>query len=190
MNNSIFNYKIKMNGLRIYPSDYIKYLGIYLDSFLNCNFNCEILGKKLKRANGMLCKARHYVPLHELISIYHAIFSSHLIYGCQIWGQVVNVHNETISKIQNKAMRILSFADFYSNSNPLYKNMNIIKIKDFVSMQNCLFVHDFLNKKLPECFDNYFKTTHDIHSQGTRASSLGQIFQTNSNTTTYCMCMA
>ena len=35
----------------------------------------------------MLSKVRHYVPKEELKSIYHAIFSSHMTYGCQIWGQ-------------------------------------------------------------------------------------------------------
>ena len=73
-----FNFKIKMNGHRVRPSDFIKYLGIYLDSTLSGRFHCEILARKLKRANGMLCKIRHYVPDTELRSIYYAIFSSHI----------------------------------------------------------------------------------------------------------------
>ena len=82
---------IKMNGLRIYPSSYIKYLGVYLDASLNGNQHCNLLVRKLKRANGILSKARHYVPTGELLSIYHAIFSSHLVYGCQILGQSINI---------------------------------------------------------------------------------------------------
>ena len=39
--------KIKMNGHRIYPSNNIKYLGIYLET-LNGRFHCETLMKKLK----------------------------------------------------------------------------------------------------------------------------------------------
>ena len=85
--------KIKMNGHRIYPSNNIKYLGIYLDETLNGRFHCETLMKKLKRANGMLCKARHYITNDDLKTLYYAIFSSHLIYGCQIWGQTTNVFN-------------------------------------------------------------------------------------------------
>ena len=66
--------KIKMNGHRISPSKVIKYLGMYLDETLNGAFHCEILAKKLKRANGMLCKARHYVSSDELKTLYYAIF--------------------------------------------------------------------------------------------------------------------
>jgi hypothetical protein len=75
--------KIKMNGHRIYPSKIIKYLGVYLDETLNGGYHCSILIRKLKRANGMLCKARHYIDLENLKTLYYAIFSPHLIYGCQ-----------------------------------------------------------------------------------------------------------
>ena len=62
--------KIKMNGHKLVPSVYIKYLGIYLDSTLSGKHHCDILSTKLKRANGMLSKIRHYVPHEELQSIY------------------------------------------------------------------------------------------------------------------------
>ena len=90
-----FNFKIKINGYKITPSDYIKYLGIYLDSTLSGVEHSRILSTKLKIASGLLSKIRHYVPPHELTSIYHAIFSSHMIYGCQIWAQ----NKESIEKI-------------------------------------------------------------------------------------------
>ena len=57
---------IKMNGLRIYPSVYIKYLGVYLDASLNGNNHYNLLKRKPKRANCILSKARHYVPSEEL----------------------------------------------------------------------------------------------------------------------------
>ena len=78
-----------MNGHRIYPSKSIKYLGMYLDETLNGAFHSKILSTKLKRANGMLCKARHYISSDELRTLYYAIFSSHLN-ACQIWGQLTN----------------------------------------------------------------------------------------------------
>ena len=68
--------KIKLNGKRLYPSKKIKYLGICLDKTLSGMPHCEELLKKLCRANGMLSKARHYVPINYLRSIYFSIFSS------------------------------------------------------------------------------------------------------------------
>jgi hypothetical protein len=170
---SVPDMKIKMNGLRIYPSSHIKYLGVYLDATLSGKHHCDILVKKLKRANGILSKARHYVPRDELLSIYYAIFSSHLIYGCQIWGQNINIFTEKVFKLQNRAMRILSFADFHANAEPLYKIHNVLKLNDLIALQNSLFVHDFLNNKLPICFNKYFQMVCEIHSIGTKSSELG-----------------
>ena len=84
---SNFNLKIKLNGLKLYPSESIKYLGVYLDSSLSGEAHCKVLATRLRRANGLLSKIRHYVPRNELIPLYHALFSSHLTYGAQIWGQ-------------------------------------------------------------------------------------------------------
>ena len=151
-----FNYKIKINGHRIIPTDHIKYLGVYLDSTLTGNYHCKILTNKLKRANGMLSKIRHYVPHHELKSIYHAIFSSHMIYGCQIWGQGRGTHIDKIQKLQNRAMRIIKFEDFHANANPLYIDQGILKLYDIIRLEKCLFVHDYLNDSPPTYFDDYY----------------------------------
>ena len=77
------NITVKLNGHRLYPSNYIKYLGVYIDEHLNGRFHCNLLLNKLKCANGMLSKARHLISLTHLKMLYFAIFSSHLTYGCQ-----------------------------------------------------------------------------------------------------------
>ena len=179
------NLKIKMNGHVIIPSKYIKYLGIYLDETLNGGFHCQDLTKKLKRANGMLCKARHYINLDDLKTLYYAIYSSHLIYGCQIWGQRINTFNKKVFKLQNRALRIISFSNFHADSNPIYTNLNIIKLSDQITLQNCLFVQDSLKKVSPVCFHDYFKQTFVIHNQNTKGAKLGCLHVSPSNTVTY-----
>ena len=179
------NIKIKMNGHRIYPSSQIKYLGIYLDETLNGGFHCEVLMKKLKRANGMLCKARHYITKEDLKILYYAIFSSHLLYGCQIWGQITSVYNQRVFKLQNRALRIITFSDFRADCNPLYHNLKILKLKDQIVLQNCLFVYDALKKASPICFHNYFKPTREVHAANTKSADLGCLFVSHSGTVKY-----
>ena len=113
--------KIKMNGKLLVHTNVVKYLGVYLDEELNGEFHCQQLIKKLNRSNGMLAKARHYVPNNELKNIYHAIFSSHLIYGSQIWTIKLKFVADKVSKLQKSAVRIMSFSDFNAHSDPLFK---------------------------------------------------------------------
>ena len=177
--------KIKMNGHRIFPSKYIKYLGMYLDETLNGAHHCHILTKTLRRANGMLCKARHYIPIEDLKTLYYAIFSSHLTYGCQIWGQLTNSFNQKIFKLQNRAVRIISFSDFHANCDPLYANIEILKLRHHIILQNCTFVHDSLNQVSPHCFFTYFNHARNTHRYGTSTASYGCLSIPKSGTIRY-----
>ena len=42
--------KILMNGIRIRPSSYIKYLGVFLDATLSANHHCNLLVKNNKKS--------------------------------------------------------------------------------------------------------------------------------------------
>ena len=72
-----------MNGKKLYPSKFVKYLGILIDSQLNFSYHINSISNKLGRAIGMLAKIRHYFTKDTLRSIYFGIFSSVLIYGSQ-----------------------------------------------------------------------------------------------------------
>ena len=133
----------------------------------------------------MLCKARHYIPSDELRTLYYAIFSSHLIYGSQIWGQVTNSFNLKIFKLQNRALRIISFSDFRSDSLPIYRNLKILKLRDLIILQNVLFTHDALKNAAPSCFNEYFSHSRDTHSQNTRNSTLGFLALSHCGTIRY-----
>ena len=119
----------------------------------------------------MLSKVRHYVQESELKNIYHAIFESHLRYGCQVWflSSSKAIKNK-IEKLQKKALRIISFSDFRDSSSPLFKKWKILKISDIVELQNCLLSHSFLNGKLPSSFETFFQRCSDVHNAPTRFS--------------------
>ena len=180
-----FKLKIKLNGHKLYPSDNIKYLWVYLDSTLSGEAHCKVLSTKLRRANGLLSKVRHYDPKRELKSLYHALFASHLTCGLQVWGQQEK-NLVMITKIQNRALRILNFQDLHADSNPLFRNDNLLKLKDIVKVKNILFIHDYLNKSLPSCFQNDFYRLENIYTSiRTRKTALGCLYVPKRGSTTY-----
>ena len=42
-----YNLKVKLNGKLLRPCNWVKYLGMYIDSNLNWNFNTNVLAAKL-----------------------------------------------------------------------------------------------------------------------------------------------
>ena len=172
-----WNWNIRLNGYKLSLSDQIKYLGIYLDKYLNGHYHSNLVMQKLARALGMLSKVRHYVNKTELKDIYHAIFESHLRYGCQVWYQSnFKKIRDKIEILQKKALRIMSFSDLREPSSPLFKKWKILKIKDIVNTQNCVLVHSFLKGKLPKSFENFFQKCSEIHINPTRLSSSESLY--------------
>ena len=81
-----FNQRIvlKLNGIKIFESPKIKYLGVSLDPFLRWNHHINELSKKLNRAIGMLYKIRYNCTKTVLRSLYFSLFHSHLSYGISV----------------------------------------------------------------------------------------------------------
>ena len=165
-----YNMKIKLNGKKLYPSEYVKYLGVLIDSHLKYSHHMISLCNKLSRAQGMLKKIRHYVSPSTLRSIYFAIFSSIMTYAAIIWGQNKTVQLKRISNLQNKAIKIINFA--HSRESPLvsYKKSKILRFSDHVKLQNFMFAHDSINNLLPKSLCNKFTFLHENHSYCTRIS--------------------
>ena len=157
-----FDLKIKLNGKKLIPSSYVKYLGIYIDCHLNWKYHVNELSAKLSRANGMLAKIRYYVSHQTLTMIYHGIFSSILIYGCQIWGQA-NQPVNTLGRIQNKALRIINFVHPKSPINILYHECKVLKLEDNIKLLNFLFAHDSFTNNLPSVLCNKLHLSENSH---------------------------
>ena len=164
-----FHLKLKLNGKKLYPSSYIKYLGIFLDENLNWKKQVSILSSKLRRANGALAKLRHFVPPKTLISIYYAIFNSHLNYGNQIWGQNQNSVTNRIFILQKNAIRIMCKVPRRTHTDPLFYSLGILKFFDQIQCRNVLFLHKLLNNRVPESVGETFSLM--LHSHSTRSKN-------------------
>ena len=102
--------------------------------------------KKLSRGIGLLAKIRHFTPKHLLKTLYFSFFNSNLIYGCQIWGQDQNEEFKKMEKLREKAIRIINFLPLNAPVEKQMYEINIQKEKDFIMLQNILFVNTALVK--------------------------------------------
>ena len=174
----------ELNGKMFYPFKKRKYLGVYLET-LSGESHSEELIRKLNRANGMLAKIRHFVHFKVLKNIYHAIFSSHLMYGCQVLVQNLCSVTEKMSILQKNAVRIINFSDFKAHSEPLFKKLDILKFKDNIILQNCLFVYDYLKGNLPNSFIDAFRIVDETYPNITQSAVTGQLTIPTHKTTRY-----
>ena len=118
----------RISGQRIQPKSSVKYLGLVIDEFLNWKTGFTILRAKLEKSTDLLAKLRYFISANLLRIVYFAIFDSYLCYGCQVWGQNKNASSNESSRLQDKALRVMSFKDRNTAAGPLYNEKKIIRL--------------------------------------------------------------
>ena len=184
----LMNYEdisIKFNGIKLLPVDHVKYLGMYIDKYLSWNFHIAHLSKKLSRANGILSKLRHNASMETCLQVYYAIFHSHLIYSCNIWGLTLEENIKKIEVLQKKCLRIMTFSEFNCHTTPLFINLKLLKIPDFIKIQQLKLVYSFYSNMLPCGLKPLFKLNSDIHDYATKSVSQNLLHIPRINTSTY-----
>ena len=143
------------------------------------------LREKLSRANGLLENLRHQVSSSLMKIIYFALFDSHFCYAAQVWGQGTSSVVDMVKGTQNEALRITTFKDTTKPSYSLYANHKTLKLQNFITQKNCLFIYDQLCDNLPNAFSNYFKLLKDQHRHNIRCSNKFAFNVLRVNTETY-----
>ena len=68
------------------------------------------------------------------------------------------------------ALRIINFADYREHADPLFKNHEILRINDFVKLQNMFLVYDSMNNRLPSILNNIYTNVQSVHNHASRNS--------------------
>lgn len=183
--NKAVNYdiRLKLNGKKLEFSSHVRYLGILIDEFLDWDFHISYIGNKLRKTNGALCKLRYYVPKDILLSIYHALFSSHISYSPQVWG--LTSKSCRIFRLQKAALRIITFSNFNSPSNPIFLNLNILTLSDLIKFLNIILTFNIINLHSPGNICDIFKLVCHSSNHSTRSKSIKLLARPSVRTTSF-----
>ena len=106
---------------------------------------------KLSRINGILHRLKYLYPQNILVTIYKSLFIPHINYGSLLWGQV----GESLDTIQKKAIRTITYSLYIAHSEPLLKELNLLKVQDLFQLKILKFLFKLYHNKLPLYFNIY-----------------------------------
>ena len=175
----------RISGQYIPRKTQVKCLDLRISEHLDWDLYFSQLKQKLNGGIGLLAKIRHFPQKHLLKTFYFSLFNSNLIYGCQIWGQDQNEEFKKIEKLQEKAIRIISSLSTNATVEKQMDEMNILKLKDFIMLQNILFVKDCLSENALGSFNDKFHPSKLPLNPPTRSSSTYQLKVNNFKTERY-----
>ena len=120
----------RLSGQKIHIKNNAKYLGITIQDNLGWEIHVNNLLKKLRRSVAILFKVRNYAPKWLIRTIYYSLFNSHMIYGCQIWGQHKTNLVKRVMKLQEKAIRLINFKDNNAQVSNLFAQSKTFKFSN------------------------------------------------------------
>ena len=164
----IINLRLKIAGSNIEFIDNFNFLGITINKHLNWTKHMDILSAKIAKTLGILNTLKHVLPINILKMIYNSLILCHLNYGILLWGAHHNA-NDKLHKLQKKAIRIITSSNFLAHSEPIFKQLHLLKSYDIYKCQLLKFLFKLVNKQLPTYFNQLpFPFNNQLHHHETR----------------------
>ena len=135
---------------------YFKFVGHVLDDKFSWEGHVKHICKKLASANFAINSTKHFMPLQIRKTLYHTIFESHINFGILLWGCAKSKILKKVENLQKKCIRNVFLSKYKSHSQPIFKKLSILNLKDKITMIRSEFMNQYRNGKLPESFKNKF----------------------------------
>ena len=84
------------------------------------------------------------------------MFDSHLNFGNLLWGCANKKSLSKIENLQKRCIRNVALKSFRAHTEPLFKELSILKFTDKLSYCRAIFMHKYRNEKLPISFSGIF----------------------------------
>ena len=94
-------------------------------------------------------------------TVYHSLIYPYLTYGMLLWGCSHSTYLRRLNILQKKAIKSVSKLNYNAHTEPLFKKLQILKLKDICTFQlskNNVFIHSYLFTRSPN---------DDVHSKQT-----------------------
>ena len=174
---------ILINKEAIDEEQYVKYLGILIDSQLTFKQHINELRKKISRSIGILYKLRPFVNPKILTNVYYAII------------MLLFIANDTLLKpihrLQKKFVRMATFNDYpvihgpLAHTPPLFYKLRILTIYEIFKLQVGKLVYQSIKGLGPAHDLTKFTRVSEIHSHHTRYATDGNLYTNSVRTTRF-----
>ena len=141
-----------------------KLLGVIIDEQRSWKYHVNHVAMKISKMTGIMTKGRHYLHRKTLLVLYNTMINTFLIYCNTIRASTYATRAESISRIQKKIVRIVTFSNFRDDSRPLFESLKLLDIyKLKTCLTSCILAAIISFQR--------FSTNENIHSYNTLSKS-------------------
>jgi hypothetical protein len=167
-NKQVISKELCVNTSAIEYVKHSKFLGVYLDSCLTWDKHISSIRAKTARGMAVISKARPHFNVPTLITLYYSFIYPHLHYCIEVWGKAADTHMSTLYKLQKRVIKKIKSAPFRAESDPIFKELGILKLNDIVQYKVITFMFKFIKGMLPTVFNTMFVRNSTVVQRLTR----------------------
>ena len=164
------------------------FLGVILDENLTWKPHIANVSRKISKSIGIIYKARFCLPTTSLCTLYFCLVYPYLVNCISVWESTYPSNLNRIFLLQKKVIRIISKSAFDAHTEPIFKQLKILKLSDIYRSQIDKFMFSFKKGLLPDAFSEMFLLTNQIHHYNTRNSNSFYLLSCRTNIRQFAIC--
>lgn len=177
----VHNYKLFVEHEVLEKVSHTKFLGVHIDDQFTWQHQIDHCCKKVSCGVYAMNMSKRIISANNLKILYYSLVHPYLIYGIRLWGSCLKKYIHKLEVLQNRALRSMTNGKYNDPTSPMYKSMNILKLKDLFIHEQYMFMYSFVNKLLPDPLLNLYEYHYDVHMYNTRHANDPRPPQANSS---------
>lgn len=119
---------IYLDNVQLLHVSCYKYLGVLFETDMHWKNQIKNISTKLAHGCYTLLKAREFFNSSILRILYFAFVHSHLNYCIESWGGTYTTYLEPLSRLQKRAMRLITYSRYTEPSGPLFRSVGVLPL--------------------------------------------------------------
>ena len=176
------NLALTLEGSLIRQVDSTKFLGVFLDQHLSWKTHINYISQKIAKNIGIVSRISYLLPKTIRLNLYYSLILPYLNYCNLIWASNYESRLHKLIILQKKAIRLIQGARKDAHTAPIFRDLNLLNLKQIRSLQIGEFIYRYEHNLLPSSFAGYFTLGSQIHGHFTRRATSYRPVKARTNT--------
>ena len=147
-----FTLKLAINSEPIERVKEFNFLGLTIDEHLSWTPHIQKISNKISRTIAIMCRLKRFLPTRILKLMYTSLILPYIQFSILTWGFRIG----RIEKLQKRAIRTIANSKYNAHTDPLFRRLNLLKVKDIFMLNILKMYYKFQKKLLPPYTNNMF----------------------------------